>query len=238
MLHEHTTDARLLKIIETIVKPKPMVRLLLKLSKFEHLMKELVTQIVRKKSKMWTKDKEEIEHDLSEVSAFFAGERDWGGTYDDPYLSEWCSDIVVAIQEFEYKNTSKVGRKIQKMVEALEDLQLQHNIVEDNALIQDKIVRTINNLLHMIRIMGIKKQFLDHMRVISDFSFAWIAMERYLPILRNVIRDDANTVLMLRTVFLKMSSIMDTPLQHISNAESNDFDSVANYYSTQLLNFV
>ena len=124
------------------------------------------------------------------------------------------------------------------MVEALEDLQLQHNIVEDNALIQDKIVRTINNLLHMIRIMGIKKQFLDHMRVISDFSFAWIAMERYLPILRNVIRDDANTVLMLRTVFLKMSSIMDTPLQHISNAESNDFDSVANYYSTQLLNFV
>ena len=110
--------------------------------------------------------------------------------------------------------------------------------MEDNALIQDKIVRTINNLLHMIRIMGIKKQFLDHMRVISDFSFAWIAMERYLPILRNVIRDDANTVLMLRTVFLKMSSIMDTPLQHISNAESNDFDSVANYYSTQLLNFV
>ena len=232
MLHEHTTDARLSKIISDIVKHKPLVRLLLKLSKFEHLLKELVTQIVRKKSKMWTKDKEEIEHDLSEVSAFFAGERDWGGTYEDPYLAEWCSDIVAAVQDFEYKNTTKVGRKIQKMVEALEDLQLQHNIVEENALIQDKVLRTINNLLHMIRIMGIKKQFLDHMRTISDFSFAWIAMERYLPILRTVIRDDANTVLMLRTVFLKMSSIMDTPLVHISNAESNDFDSVANYYST------
>ena len=90
----------------------------------------------------------------------------------------------------------------------------------------------------MIRIMGIKKQFLDHMRIISDFSFAWIAMERYLPILREVISDDPNTVLMLRTVFLKMSTIMDTPLLHISNAESSDFDSVANYYSTQLLDYV
>ena len=90
----------------------------------------------------------------------------------------------------------------------------------------------------MIRIMGIKKEFLDHMRIISDFSFAWIAMERYLPILKEIISSDPDTVMMLRTVFLKMSSIMDTPLLHISNAGSSDFDSVANYYSTQLLDFV
>lgn len=145
---------------------------------------------------------------------------------------------MAAVEDFEYKNTTKVGRKIQKMVEALEDLQLQHNIVEENALIQDKITRTINNLMHMIRIMGIKKEFLDHMRIISDFSFAWIAMERYLPILKDIIASDPSTVMMLRTVFLKMSSIMDTPLMHISNAGSTDFESVANYYSTQLLDFV
>ena len=89
-----------------------MVRLLLKLSKFEHLLKDLVTQIVKKKSKMWQKDKEEIEYDLTEVSEFFAGNRDWGGEYDDQYLAEWCSDIVTAVQAFEYKNTTKVGRKI------------------------------------------------------------------------------------------------------------------------------
>jgi len=83
MLHEHTTDAALSKIISGIVKPRPMVRLLLKLSKFEHLLKELVTQIVKKKSKMWSKDKEQIEYDLTEVSEFFAGNRDWGGEYED-----------------------------------------------------------------------------------------------------------------------------------------------------------
>ena len=83
MLHEHTTEPQLKSIISNIVKPRPMVRLLLKLSKFEHLLKDLVTQIVKKKSKMWQKDKEEIEYDLTEVSEFFAGNRDWGGEYDD-----------------------------------------------------------------------------------------------------------------------------------------------------------
>lgn len=84
----------------------------------------------------------------------------------------------------------------------------------------------------MIRIMGIKKEFLEHMRIISDFSFAWIAMEKYLPSLREVISTEPERVLYMRTVFLKMSSIMDGPLLHIANAESNDFESVANYYST------
>ena len=69
------------------------------------------------------------------MSEFFAGNRDWGGEYEDQYLSEWCSQIVEAVEAFEYKNSAKVGRKIQKMVEALEDLQLQHNIIEENALI-------------------------------------------------------------------------------------------------------
>ena len=56
---------------------------MLKLSKFEHLLKDLVTQIVKKKSKMWTKDKEQIVNDMTEVSEFFAGNRDWGGEYED-----------------------------------------------------------------------------------------------------------------------------------------------------------
>ncbi len=98
--------------ISGIVQESPMVRLLLKLSKFEHLLKELVTQIVKKKSKMWTKDKEQIVYDLTEVSEFFAGNRDWGGEYQDSYLSEWCATIVENVEEFEYKNTTKVGRKI------------------------------------------------------------------------------------------------------------------------------
>lgn len=76
------------------------------------------------------------------------------------------------------------------MVEALEDLQLQHNIIEENALIFDKINKTMNNMMHMIRIMGIKKEVLAQIQIIADFSYAWIAMERYLPSLSIVIQEN------------------------------------------------
>ena len=43
MMHEHTTNKAMLEVVQGIVKAGPLVRLLLKLSKFEHLLKELVT---------------------------------------------------------------------------------------------------------------------------------------------------------------------------------------------------
>ena len=61
---------------------------------------------------MWEKDKETIVHDLREISEFFAGNRDWEGVYNDESLSEWFTDIADACEAFEYKNTTKVGRKI------------------------------------------------------------------------------------------------------------------------------
>ena len=61
---------------------------------------------------MWQKDKDTIVHDLREVSQFFAGNRDWEGEYVDEALSDWFSEIADACDSFEYKNTTKVGRKI------------------------------------------------------------------------------------------------------------------------------
>ena len=96
----------------------------------------------------------------------------------------------------------------------------------------------MNRLYHMIRIMGIKKSVLEHMTVISEFSYAWMAMGRYRPHLQEVISSDPTTVLMLKTVFLKMSTIMDKPLSSIMKAGSEDFESVAKYYSGQLFEYV
>ena len=89
-----------------------MVKLLLKLSKFEFQLKEKIQAIVTKKNKMWSKDRDEIVKDMHEVAEFFNGNRDWGGFYEDEVLAQWCESISVAVSEFEYKNTQKVGRKI------------------------------------------------------------------------------------------------------------------------------
>lgn len=81
---------------------------------------------------MWQKDKDLSFKYMNEISEFFAGNRNWGGEHTDQDLSEYFKKIGATIEEFEYKNTTKVGRKIQKMIVALEDLQLQHNVIEGN----------------------------------------------------------------------------------------------------------
>jgi len=61
---------------------------------------------------------------MNEVSEFFAGNRNWGEEHFDEDLSEYFSRIANTIDEFEYNQATKVGRKIQKMLQAMEDLQL------------------------------------------------------------------------------------------------------------------
>jgi WASH complex subunit strumpellin len=96
----------------------------------------------------------------------------------------------------------------------------------------------MNKLHHMIQIMGIKKNVLSQMTEIVDFSYAWVAMDRYLVRLQETIGSNPKSVLMLKTVFIKMSTIMETPLRRIAQANSEDFESVARYYSGQLLKFI
>lgn len=44
------------QVVDSIVNEDQLINLLLDLSKFEYLMKELLLQIVKKKNKMWIKD--------------------------------------------------------------------------------------------------------------------------------------------------------------------------------------
>lgn len=126
MLHQNCTNPRFKEIVTQLVDREKLVAHLLDLSKFENLLKELLTLIVTKKSQVWNRDKEKSVKYMEDVGEFFAGNRNWGGEVVDQDLSEYFKRIANTIQEFEYKNTTKVGRKIQKMIQALEDLTLQN----------------------------------------------------------------------------------------------------------------
>jgi membrane-bound lytic murein transglycosylase MltF len=97
---------------------------LLELCKFETHFKDLITLIVTKKRQVWEGNKTSCVKYMSEVAAFFRGERNWGEEFEDADLAEYFERIANTIEEFEYSQANKVGRKIQKMLSALEDLQL------------------------------------------------------------------------------------------------------------------
>ena len=78
----------------------------------------MITLIVTKKRQVWEGNKTACVKYMNEVSAFFAGERNWGEDEEvqDEDLSEYFSKIANTIEEFEYNQANKVGRKIQKML--------------------------------------------------------------------------------------------------------------------------
>lgn len=90
--------------------------MILELSKFENLFRDLLTLIVTKKRKVWENNKENCVKYMDEVSEFFSGNRNWGEEHVDMDLSEYFKRISTTIEEFEYSSTTKVGRKIGKII--------------------------------------------------------------------------------------------------------------------------
>jgi len=90
----------------------------------------------------------------------------------------------------------------------MEDVQV-YDIIERSVQIKFYITETQKSLQHMVRIVNVKRQVLVNVSYISDFAYAWIAIEDYLPIMQKEITDQPKVVLLMKTVFLKLASIMN-----------------------------
>ena len=59
-----------------------------------------------------------------------------------------------------------------------------------------------------------------------------------MDLLQQNISDKPKSVLMLKALFVKLSTIMEKPLLRILQVSSPDLDSVSKFYSGQLFKFV
>ena len=73
---------------------------------------------------------------------------------------------------------------------------------------------------------------------VSDLSYAWEIVNDYISSFHERIRRDPRSVVLLRATFLKLVSILDVPLTRVLASESPDFESVADYYSGELVALV
>lgn len=93
--------------------------------------------------------------------------------------------------------------------------------------IKHYITETQKALMHMIRIVHIKKQLLVNISYITDFSYAWLTIERYQPMMQQEIRKEPQVVLNFKTMFMKLASIMNAPLIRIIECNSDYLKTVA-----------
>jgi hypothetical protein len=82
MLHKNCQNKKLREIVEDTpnkaAREKDLVRLILNLSKFEHIMKEIFSNLVNQKTQIWADDKQKCFDYMNEIAEFFSGNRNWG----------------------------------------------------------------------------------------------------------------------------------------------------------------
>lgn len=237
MLQGNTFNKTLRDMITKAMDKDRIVEFLLKLAQFENQFDNMIRHLVKEKSNLWQEDKEFVVEALTEISLYFKGERAWDKGEPDEGYADWFADIANSIEELDYKKSNRAGSKIQNVVKALEQITMYDN-VESSDTTKSYITKAIAKLLHMVRISSLKKQMLINISTIIDFSYAWKAIDDYIPIIQGLISQDPKTVLLLKTVYTKMASIMNFPLKRIIEYNSDDVKVVAKFYSGELVKFV
>ena len=219
------------------VDPKSIINLLLQISQFEYLIKTMFQNLVGQKDELWSDDKAKIVDKMTELTNYFEGKNAFGKDVRQGDLASFFTNLSQKVNDLNYNNAVSAGRKISQIKEELEGVSGLYHIMENDSAKQN--IKRINEYLdHMIRVVSVKKSYLISISKISDFAYAWINIQDYASIMQQMLKDDSKNVLLLRATFLKLASILNFPLIRLFEIESEDIESVTNYYSGELVNFV
>jgi WASH complex subunit strumpellin len=237
LLQRTTSNKKYKEMINQDLKDSDLINLLLSISHFEYLLKNMFQQLIDNKETMWNDDKSNCMFRLKELSEYFSGLKNFGKQVKQEEFKDFFDKHYKNLDELSFTNSTSAGRKIVLIKESLENIKFYH-YVEANLQIKQYINEITQYLNHMLRIVNVKNKVLINIAQISDFSYAWIVIQDYLPIMQEFLKQDSKYILLLRATFLKLASILNFPLVRLFEAESPDITSVTNYYSGELVKFV
>ena len=239
LLHNKCKNDNYRKIILNLMNPIIIVTLLLNTSQLEYILKGMIQQLLSEKDFAWTDGKLNATEKLYEISEYFTGEVALTKVKRDDNLVKWFAGLSLQVKglNLDEDHATATGRKIQGIIVALEDVE-QFEAVDNNNQIKSYLHEIKEIFRILIRTVNIKNEVITILENISDVSYAWRIMIDYIPIFHNLIHENPSSVVLLRATFLKTASILDIPLVRIIAIDSPDAVSVAEYYSTELVNFV
>lgn len=90
----------------------------------------------------------------------------------------------------------------------------------------------------MVKLANVKNSHLTSIDIISDITWSWRVLKDYIKYIQKEIKRDPDIALLLKNTFMKLSSILNTPMVRIIQAGSPDMDPVSNFYSEELIKIV
>lgn len=218
-----------------------IVVFLLNLAQFEFVLKSVVKEIFESKKTRWEESKREASTRIDELGDFFSGDaKQLTRGRANKNLEKWFHDIAREIDTLDVNDSAVAsGRKMQQLKQALEEVEQFHEL--GNSLQVREFLADVRKFLdQMLRICNVSAAALGVLDLISDMGYAWeVVRERatYVGLLQAKIKDSPALVIKLRSVLVKLSSILNVPLVRINQADSADLVSVSAYFSDELVDF-
>ena len=237
MLHRTCVDPKLNKLITQQLDPEKLLFMLMHTAEFEHKLKELLNTLLNKREERWDSCKEDASGRMSELSEYFSGDKPLTRVEKSADLQDWFSKLSQKIAALDIEDSTASGRRMQQLISALEEVEQYHQI-DSSMQIKEFLRETRASLTKMMRIVNVKQTVVETIDEVSDFSYAWDIINDFMHPMQDRIRLTPHTVLTLRATFLKLSSVLRLPLIRIMEANSDDQESVAEYYSTQLVDYI
>ncbi|XP_065337237.1 WASH complex subunit 5 [Cloeon dipterum] len=215
---------------------KDIFQLLLNTSQLELKIKEFFKQLLKEKSVKWTAHRLESQERLQELSDLFSGTKALPKVNKNESLQNWFAETASTIESLDIEEkTSK--NKIFNLVQALEEVQVFHQL-DSTVEVRQCLEDTRNLLKRMLRLSTVKEEWLIALQIIGDFNYAWVIIGSYTAMMQNGIKEDPLLVGRLRSIFIKLSSAMETPLIRINESGSQDLLQVSQFYSGLLVAYV
>jgi WASH complex subunit strumpellin len=237
ILQRNITKQKLRDMINEKLEDKSLIKLLLDLSQFEDLLKTMFQNLVYNRDEMWENDKSFCIQKLSELISYYSGNSAFNTTMKLDNYSKYFEETSAKINELNTKNPNRTGVKIGKIKDRLNGIKNLDKINE-SANARENIKLINEKLDHMLLIVNVKRNYLIAISKISDFSYAWISIHDYSQEMQTLLKANSKNVLLLRATFLKLASILNFPLVRLFEIDSEDIESVTNYYSGELVVFV
>lgn len=224
-------------INDTAYKPIELFELLLNVSQLEFRVRDIIKDVLTEKESQWNSCRKEAHERLSELSEVFSASNILLKVKKNDDLKKWFADIAKEISELTHEQVNVSGRKIVQLIQALERVQEYHNL-NSNMQVKQHLIETDQYLHQMIQTINIKEENLINLHIIGDLSYAWISIDKFTAIMQESVQKQPSLVIKLRATFLKLASALEIPLLRINQAHSNDLESVSQYYSNELVNYV
>lgn len=240
MLHRRTEHRRFREMIlaPSAFGPSPvLLDASLRTALLELRLKAHVRRLLRGKADKWAADRADTEGMLLELAEYFSGARALTRVEREEELMHYFANLAAEVRRLDYGDAVLAGRKIRQLIKGLEEV-TAFDAVDASASIKEFLALARAALLEMVRTVNVTEVVEADIDTISDMSFAWELVRDYVGDMHDRIRGDPTSVAVLRALFLKLTSVLNTPLVRITQAASRDEESVAQFYSGELVAFL